>query len=78
MLFHSLSRDVKNWLDSGYVHTIDTSTKSKNQYGEFSRTVTLTFIGEPNLYRCIFQSKKVGAKRFQDWVFKTKVKHIPL
>ena len=69
MLFHSLSRDVKNRLDSGYVHTIDTSTKSKNQYGEFSRTVTLTFIGEPNLYRCIFQSKKEGAKRFQDWVF---------
>ena len=29
----------------------------------------MTFIGEPNLYRCIFQSKKVGAKRFQDWVF---------
>ena len=29
----------------------------------------LTFIGEPNLYRCIFQSKKVGAKRFRDWVF---------
>ena len=63
------SRNVKNRLDCGYVHTIDISTKSKNQYGEFSRTVTLTFIGEPNLYRCIFQSKKVGANRFQDWVF---------
>ena len=63
------SRNVKNRLDCGYVHTIDISTKSKNQYGEFSRTVTLTFIGEPNLYRCIFQSKKEGAKRFQDWVF---------
>ena len=24
----------------------------------------MTFIGEPNLYRCIFQSKKEGAKRF--------------
>ena len=78
MLFHSLSRDVKNRLDSGYVDSIDTSTKSKNQYGEFIRTVTLTFIGEPNLCRCIFQSKKAVAKRFQDWVFKTKIKHIPL
>ena len=28
----------------------------------------MTFIGEPNLYRCIFMSRKDSAKRFQDWV----------
>lgn len=28
------------------------------------------FIDEPNIYRCIFQSKKPNAKKFQDWVFK--------
>lgn len=27
------------------------------------------FINEPNLFRCIFQSKKENAKAFQDWVF---------
>ena len=47
------SRDVKNRLDSGGVDTIDVSTLSKNQYGEFTRTNTITFIDEANLYRCI-------------------------
>jgi prophage antirepressor-like protein/phage antirepressor YoqD-like protein len=27
-----------------------------------------TFINEPNLYRCAFQSRKADAERFQDWV----------
>ena len=27
------------------------------------------FITEPNLYRCIFQSRKPSARKFQDWVF---------
>jgi prophage antirepressor-like protein len=29
----------------------------------------MTFIGEPNLYRCIFQSRKPEAEKFQDWIF---------
>lgn len=29
----------------------------------------MLFIDEPNLYRCIFQSRKKEAKAFQDWVF---------
>lgn len=29
----------------------------------------LTFVDEPNLYRCIFRSDKDEAKVFQDWVF---------
>lgn len=28
----------------------------------------LTFITEPNLYKCIFQSRKEEAEQFQDWV----------
>ena len=63
------SRDVKNRLDSDDVDSIDVVTNTVNQYGECSKRYKMTFIGEPNLYRCIFQSKKEGAKRFQDWVF---------
>lgn len=29
----------------------------------------LNFINEPNLYRCIFQSRKNEAEQFQNWVF---------
>ena len=29
----------------------------------------LLFINEPNLYRCIFQSRKKEAEQFQDWIF---------
>jgi len=29
---------------------------------------SLNFITEPNLYRCIFQSRKIEAEQFQDWV----------
>ena len=60
--------DVKKRLDSGNLDSIEVTTKGKNQHGEFVRTTTMTFIGEPNLYRCIFMSRKDSAKRFQDWV----------
>lgn len=30
--------------------------------------VTASYISEPNLYRCVMQSKKPEAERFQDWV----------
>ena len=29
----------------------------------------MSYIDEPNLYRCIFQSRKAEAEQFQDWVF---------
>ncbi len=29
----------------------------------------MIFIDEPNLYRCIFQSRKTEAEQFQNWVF---------
>ena len=60
--------DVKKRLESGNLDSIEVTTKGKNQHGEFVRTTTMTFIGEPNLYRCIFMSRKDSAKRFQDWV----------
>ena len=60
---------VKTRLDSSNLISMEVSTKSSNRHGEFTRITTMTYIGEPNLYRCIFQSKKEEAKEFQDWVF---------
>ena len=60
---------MKTRLDGDDLITSEVVTKTTNQHGECSKRYKMTFIGEPNLYRCIFQSKKEGAKRFQDWVF---------
>ena len=60
---------VKKRLDYSNLISMEVSTKSSNRHGEFTRTTTMTYIGEANLYRCIFQSKKKEAKEFQDWVF---------
>ena len=62
---------VKTRLDSSNLISMEVSTKSSNRHGEFTRITTMTYIGEPNLYRCIFQSNKKEAKEFQDWVFNT-------
>ena len=56
--------NVKERIDFGDLHTIEVTTKGKNQYAEYTRTTTMTYIGEPNLYRCIFQSRKEEAKEF--------------
>lgn len=53
---------VKSRLDSSGIYQIKCMTGGGTQ--------TVNFIDEPNIYRCIFQSKKPDAKRFQDWVFK--------
>ena len=60
---------VKTRLDSSNLISMEVSTKSSNRHGEFTRITTMTYIGESNLYRCIFQSNKYEAKEFQDWVF---------
>lgn len=52
---------VKSRLDKEGI--IDVSLPDSPQY-------LTAFIDEPNIYRCIFQSKKPNAKKFQDWVFK--------
>lgn len=31
--------------------------------------IDMYFVTEPDLYRCIFQSRKSSARKFQDWVF---------
>ena len=60
---------VKERLDFSNLSSIEVTTKSANRHGEFTRTTTMTYIGEANLYRCIFQSKKKEAKDFQNWIF---------
>lgn len=53
-------RDVKRRLQQKGVCTTDTLTNGGIQQ--------LNFITEPNLYKCIFQSRKKEAEQFQDWV----------
>ena len=48
---------VKTRLDSSNIDTIEVSTKSSNRHGEFTRITTMTYIGEPNLYRCILSGE---------------------
>ncbi len=52
---------TKSRLKQEGITTNDTPTKSGLQQ--------MLFIDEPNLYRCIFQSRKQEAEVFQDWVF---------
>lgn len=42
-------------------------TPTYNQHGALVMQ-EMSFIDEPNLYRCIFQSRKKEAEQFQDWV----------
>lgn len=60
------SRQVKARLAKRGVITADTPTR--NQYGAVVMQ-PMTYIDEANLYRCIFQSRKEEAEKFQDWVF---------
>ena len=56
--------DVKRRLDGAAIDTIEVCLTSVNQYGAKSvRTTKMTYIGEPNLYRCIFQSNKEEARK---------------
>ena len=48
---------VKERLDSSNLHSVKVSTKSSNRHGEFTRITTMTYIGEPNLYRCILSGE---------------------
>ena len=52
---------VKARLDNKGISSIYTLTQKGEQ--------ALLYINEPNLYRCVFQSKKKEAAKFQDWVF---------
>lgn len=62
---------TKNRLEIRGISSINTSKEVKSHgvdTGKFKEEA-MTFIDEPNLYRCIFQSRKKEAKQFQDWVF---------
>ncbi len=52
--------DVKTRLSARGVATADTLTAGGIQ--------SMTYINEANLYKCIFQSRKPEAEKFQDWV----------
>ena len=60
------SRQVKSRLAERGVITADTPTR--NQFGT-TVMQQMTYIDEANLYRCIFQSRKAEAGKFQSWVF---------
>lgn len=59
-------RQTKSRLSKRGVITTDTPTQ--NQFGAIVMQ-PMTYIDEPNLYRCIFQSRKEEAEKFQTWVF---------
>lgn len=54
-------RQVKTRLEAKGVIIVDTLTDGGKQ--------GLNFINEPNLYRCVFQSRKDEAIAFQNWFF---------
>lgn len=58
-------RNIVKRLTSRGVHSVDTPTY--NQHGTLVMQ-EMNFIDEPNLFRCIFQSRKEEAELFQDWV----------
>lgn len=60
---------VKSTLRSGGVHISKGVSNTTNQYGKTTeQVVDINFITEPNLYKCIFQSRKKEAEQFQDWI----------
>lgn len=64
------TRDLPKRLKAEGVDTIYGVTLTTNQHGKTTEQVNaMTYIDEANLYRCIFQSRKAEAEKFQDWVF---------
>ena len=59
--FKGGARNIKSRLNPKGVDTINTLTNGGVQQ--------LTFINEPNLYKCIFQSRKKEAEEFQNWIY---------
>ena len=44
-------------------------TGKKSDGSDSVQYIDMYFVTEPDLYRCIFQSRKPSARKFQDWVF---------
>ena len=60
--------DLKRRLDRNGVQLIDYHALDSNEGTVLGNTMT-NFINEPNLYRCIFASRKSVARVFQNWVY---------
>lgn len=63
--------DLKKRLKDPHLDTIEVgvTTGVKADGTPAIQNINMIFINEPNLYRCIFQSRKKEAEQFQDWVF---------
>ena len=64
------SRDAKNRLKEDGVVTTDMGviTGKRKDGSDAVQKVEMTFINESNLYKLIFQSRKLEAEKFADWV----------
>ena len=49
--------------------TVGVQTGTKADGTPAIQQTKMYFVTEPDLYRCIFQSRKPTARKFQDWVF---------
>jgi anti-repressor protein len=72
------SRDCKERLNEDGVITTDGVVKTgvKSDGTVYEQIGELNFINEPNLYKCIFQSQKPEAKKFQNWIFEEVIPEI--
>lgn len=54
-----------------YISSINVGVKTgtKSDGTAVIQQIQMYFVAEPDLYRCIFQSRKPAARKFQDWVF---------
>lgn len=62
--------EVKKRLSPPFISTIEVGVRTgkKSDGSPAIQQTQMIFIGEPNLYKCIFQSRKKEAEAFQDWV----------
>ena len=56
--------NVKKRLNPHYLHTVEVKVNT----GFGTTLKAMTFIEEPNIYRCIMESRKESALKFKDWV----------
>lgn len=63
-------RQVKKRLGPSVISSdawVETGTRTDGTTA--TRKTNMNFINEPNLYKCIFQSRKPEAEKFQSWIF---------
>ena len=63
--------DVAKRLSAPHLCTIEVGvvTGKKADGTDATQNISMIFVEESNLYRCIFQSRKAQAEIFQDWIF---------